>query len=185
MRKLSVFNQVSVDGYFVDGDGDMSWAHQQDAEWGAFVSANASGGGELVFGRITYEMMAAAWSTPEALLRNAVVAERMNSLPKVVFSSSLEQATWQNTRLVNGDIAAAVRRLKQEDGPNMVIMGSGSIVAQLTQARLIDEYQIVVNALILGRGRTLFEGVSAPVRLNLTQSRSFTNGNVVLWYQPA
>lgn len=183
MRKLTVFNQVSLDGYFTDAHGDMSWAHKQDAEWGAFAAENASGGGELVFGRVTYELMASFWPTPAALQTAPVVAERMNSLPKVVFSRTLDEASWNNTRLIKGDLAAAMRKLKAEPGPDMVIMGSGSIVSQLTDARLIDEYQIVVNAIVLGSGRTMFEGVKEKTNLKLKKTRSFSNGNVVLWYE--
>jgi dihydrofolate reductase len=85
-------------------------------------------------------------------------------------------------QLIGDDIAAAVARKKQDAGDDMVIMGSGTIVAQLTEAGLIDEYQFVVHPVVLGGGRTLFEGVGAD--LALTGSRSFTNGNVVLWYEP-
>src|SRR5271169_5231997 len=140
MRRLIVFNQVSLDGYFVDGNGDMSWAHKQDAEWNAFVAENASGGGELVFGRITYEMMASFWPTPHAIQNMPIVAEGMNQAPKVVFSRTLDKATWNNTKLVKGDIAAEVRRMKKEPGKHrgahaqhMAIFGSGSIVSQLAQ----------------------------------------------------
>jgi dihydrofolate reductase len=184
MRRLSVFNNVSVDGYFCDAQGDMSWAHKQDAEWEAFTSANASGGGVLLFGRITYELMASFWPTPEALEAWPVVAERMNSLPKVVFSNSLAQPSWQNTDLVSGDIESFVENMKREPGPDIVIMGSGTIVAQLTDARLIDAYQIVVTPIVLGSGRTMFEGVKEKVPLRLTGTRAFDNGNVVLWYAP-
>jgi dihydrofolate reductase len=185
MRKLVVFNNVSIDGYFTDSTGDMSWAHKQDAEWTSFASGNASGGGQLLFGRITYELMASFWPTPEAHATAPVVAARMNELPKVVFSRTLQKASWNNTTLVNGDPVAAVRRLKEESGPNMVIMGSGTIVSQLARERLIDEYQMVVNPLALGNGRTLFEGMKDKHALRLTKSRPFTNGNVVLWYEPA
>ncbi len=186
MRKLTVFNHVSLDGYFVDALGDMSWAHdRQDAEWGAFTSENASGGGELVFGRITYQMMAGFWTTPEALATLPVVAEQMNRLPKVVFSRTLDEARWNNTRLLKGDIAAAMRKLKQEPGPDMVIMGSGTIVSQLSDARLIDTYQVVINPIVLGRGRTMFDCVELELSLTLEKTRSFGNGNVVLWYRPA
>jgi dihydrofolate reductase len=184
MRKLVVFNNVSLDGYFVDARGDMSWAHQQDAEWGAFTSENASGGGELVFGRVTYEMMAGFWTSAAALQSSPVVAEHMNSLPKVVFSRTLDRAAWKNTRLIKGDLAAAVRQLKEEPGPAMVILGSGSIVAQLTDARLVDEYQVVVCPVVLGSGRTMFEGVKERLGLTLKRSRAFGNGNIVLWYEP-
>jgi dihydrofolate reductase len=185
MRKLRVYNQVSLDGYIADRSGDMSWAHRHDPEWNEFVAGNASGGGELVFGRVTYEMMAGAWGSAEGRARNPHVAERMTALPKLVFSRSLAQATWANTRLVNGDIAAETRRIKAEPGPDLVIMGSASIVAQLSEARLIDEYQVVLCPIVLGGGRTMFDGVRTPLRLAPTQTRSFANGNVVLWYVPA
>jgi dihydrofolate reductase len=185
VRKLMVFNQVSLDGYFVDKAGDMSWAHKQDAEWSAFAAENASGGGVLVFGRITYEMMASYWPTPAALESNPVVAEGMNNLSKIVFSRSLDKASWKNTRLVKGNLVEEMRKLKQEPGQDMVIMGSGTIVSQLTEARLIDLYQVVLNPIVLGSGRTMFDGVKVKLPLTLKKTRSFSNGNVVLWYEPA
>jgi dihydrofolate reductase len=186
MRKLRVFNSISLDGYFTDAHGDMSWAHKQnDPEWEAFTSENASGGGELVFGRVTYEMMVSYWPTPEAKEAMPVVAEQMNSLPKVVFSRSLDEASWTNTELITDNIEDAIRSKKQASGPDMVIMGSGTIVSQLTQAGLIDEYQLVLNPIVLGSGRTLFEGVKENVDLKLTNTRAFGNGNVVMWYEPA
>jgi dihydrofolate reductase len=185
VRKLVVYNSVSLDGYFTDTNGDMSWAHKADPEWQAFVSKNASGGGELVFGRVTYELMASFWPTPLAARSNPIVAERMNGIPKVLFSRTLDKASWSNTRLISGDLAAEARKLKEELGPNLVIMGSGSIVAQLAEAGLIDEYQIVLNPVVLGKGRTLFDGVKTRLQLKLTNSRAFGNGNVVLSYEPA
>ena len=185
MRKLKVFNQISVDGYFTDVHGDMSWAHRQDPEWGAFVSGNASGEGVLVFGRITYELMASFWPTPAALEAFPGVAEGMNYLAKIVFSRSLAEATWRNTTLIKGDLEAEVRKLKDESGPDMVIMGSGTIVSQLTQARLIDEFQVVLIPTVLSGGRTMFEGVQDRRMFKLMDTRSFSNGNTVLTYQPA
>ena len=186
MRKLIVFNSVSLDGYFVDMSGDMSWAKNDtpDAEWEAFVAGNASGGGILLLGRITYELMASFWPTPFAIEHMPVVAEGMNSMPKVVFSRTLDQASWNNTRLVKEDIAAEVRRMKSEPGPGMTILGSGSIVSQLAQEGLIDEYQVVAVPVVLGAGRTMFEGVKQKLPLKLTKSRSFGNGNVLLCYKP-
>jgi dihydrofolate reductase len=193
MRKLIVFNHVSLDGYFVDQNGDMSWAkadHQDvadgapgAAEWDAFVAGNASGDGVLVFGRITYEMMASFWPTPFAIESMPAVAEGMNSMEKVVFSRTLKQASWNNTKLVKGDLAAEMRKLKKEFGKDMVILGSGSIVAQLAQEGLIDAYQIVVNPIVLGKGRTMFDGVKEKLRLKLTKTRAFGNGNVLLCYE--
>jgi dihydrofolate reductase len=184
MRKLVVFNMVSLDGFFVDRKGDMSWAHKNDAEWNAFVGENASGNGVLVFGRITYELMASYWPTPMALQNSPVVAKGMNDLPKIVFSRTLDNASWSNTKLVKGDLAGEVRRLKKESGPDMVILGSGSIVSQLAQQNLIDEYQIALSPIVLGNGRTMFEGVKEKLNLKLTKSRTFGNGTVFACYQP-
>jgi dihydrofolate reductase len=184
MRKLIVFNSVSLDGYFTGANGDLSWAHTQDAEFQEFVQANARGAGELLFGRITYDMMVSFWPTPQAAQSNPVVAEGMNNAAKVVFSRTMDAASWKNTRLVTTDPSAAVRKMKNEPGPLMVIMGSGTIVARLAQDRLIDEYQLVVVPVALGKGRTLFEGITEKVALKLISSRSFRNGNLFLCYEP-
>lgn len=187
MRKLSVFNHITLDGYFTDANGDMSFAHRTgpDAEWDAFVEGNAGGGGILVFGRRTYDMMAGFWPTPMAAQMMPAVAERMNNLPKIVFSRTMKQAAWHNTTLLTGDLADAVRRLKREAAQDMVILGSGSLVSQLTALGLIDAYQFVVDPVVLGRGRTMFETVTDKVSLRLTGSRAFGNGNVLLSYDLA
>jgi dihydrofolate reductase len=183
MRKLLVFNSVTVDGYFTDKKGDMSWAHKSDPEWNEFVADNSKSGGELLFGRVTYQMMESYWPTPAAAQQFPDVAEQMNKLPKVVFSRTLDSVSWQNTRLMKGDLAEEVRKLKQESGDQMVLMGSGSIVAQLAQEKLIDEYQIIVNPIVLGAGRTMFDGIKDKLNLKLTKSRTFGNGNVLLCYE--
>ncbi len=184
MRRLTVFNQVSLDGYFTDARGDMSWAHKQDAEWNAFVAGNAQGDSQLLFGRTTYEMMAAFWPTPLANEISPIVAERMNSLPKIVCSRTLNQASWNNTRLLRGDAATLVRALKREDGPDVAILGSGKLVSSLTSAGLIDEFHVVVNPIVLGSGRTMFEGMEKRLTLRRTNTRAFGNGNVLLCYEP-
>jgi dihydrofolate reductase len=186
MRKLIVFNNVSLDGYFTGSNGDFSWAHQgtDDAEYQAFVAENASGGGQLLLGRITYELMASYWPTPMALQNNPQVAAGMNTMPKIVFSRTLKQATWSNSQLVHGDIAAEVRKLKNEAGPGMAILGSGAIVAQLAPEGLIDEYQVMVNPVVLGSGRTMFAGIPGKLNLKLTKTRPFRNGKVLLSYEP-
>jgi dihydrofolate reductase len=187
MPRLVVFNQVSLDGYFAGENGDLSWAHtrnSQDAEWKAFVADNAKAGGVLVFGRITYEMMAKYWPTPAALQNDPVVAERMNTLPKVMFSRTLDQASWNHTKLLKGDPATELRKLKQTPGQDMAIMGSGSIVSQLAPEGLIDEYQLVVIPVVLGNGRTLFEGVREMLTMRPIKTRTFGNGNVLLCYEP-
>lgn len=184
MRKLSVFNHISLDGYFVDKNGQMSWAKaHQDQEWNSFVAENAKGGGALVFGRVTYQMMAGFWPTPMAKEMMPDVAERMNNGPKIVFSRTLDSATWNNTRLIKGDLVGEVRKLKEESGDDMVIMGSGTIIAQLAPAHLIDSYQFVVNPIVLGGGRTMFQDLPNQLNLTLKESRAFGNGNVVLTYE--
>lgn len=187
MRKLIVFNNVSLDGYFVDRNGGMDWTHpdRTDPEWNAFVSGNASGNGTLVMGRLTYELMIRYWPTSMAMQHDPVVAAGMNRMPKVVFSRTLKETSWNNTRLVRDDLAGEIRRMKQEPGEGMAILGSGSIVAQLTQEKLIDEYHFVLNPVILGAGRTMFEGVTQKMELKLNSSRAFKNGYVVVQYETA
>jgi dihydrofolate reductase len=185
MRTLSVFNTVSLDGYIADDAGDMSWAHTADPEFLAFVQQNASGGGALMFGRKTYELMASFWPTDAARATSPAVAERMNAMPKYVFSRTLREAGWANTTLLEGDPAAAAGRLKQADGPNVVILGSGSIVAQLARAGLVDAYTLVVRPIVLGGGLSMFRDAGRLTGLKLEKSRTFANGNVVLTYASA
>jgi dihydrofolate reductase len=184
--KLTVFNLTSLDGYFVDPRGDMSWAHNpaEDPEWDDFVKGNARGGGTLVFGRVTYELMAGYWPTPIAAREDPVVAERMNALPKLVFSRTLKSTSWSNASLAKEGLEAEIRGLKKGDRGDLAIMGSGSLVSQLTEAGLVDEYQVVVVPLILGAGRTMFEGLAKRIKLRLIGTRSFKNGNVLVRYEP-
>lgn len=185
MRKLSVYNTISLDGYFVDAHNDMNWAHRNDPEWNEFVAGNASGGGMLVLGRVTYDMMAGFWPTPFAIDNMPAVASRMNAMPKLVCSRTMTSAAWQNTRIVRDDIAAEIGAIKATSGEVMTILGSGSIVAQLAAAGLIDEYQLVLSPVALGGGRTLFAGLPAHLPLKRTGVRAFGNGNVVVTYTPA
>ncbi len=182
--RVVVFNSVSLDGYFADMKADMSWAHQIDPEFSAWVDENARGTGVLVFGRITYELMASFWPTPQAAQAFPVVAERMNSSPKIVFSRTLTGATWDNTRVVKSDPAAEIRRLKSAEGPDIVVMGSGTIIAGLTEEGLVDEFQVVVVPVILGKGRTMFDGISRKILLRRTYWRAFGNGCMFVRYEP-
>lgn len=184
MRKLIVFNHVSLDGYFVDAHGKMDWARTaaDDEEWNAFVAENTKGGGPLLFGRVTYELMNSFWPTSMASAIHHEVAARMNTLPKVVFSKTLGEATWSNTQLVR-DMVPAIRRMKQEPGENMTIMGSGSIVSQLAAEGLIDEFHVIVNPIVLGKGRTMFEGIGERMPLTLTKNLAFSNGCAYLCYE--
>ena len=179
MRKLRVFESISIDGYFTDAKNDMSFAHaaRQDPEFLDWVGKNASGGGELLFGRTTYEQMVAFWPTPMAAQQMPVVAKGMNEARKYVVSRSIEP-TWQNTTAIR-DLVSGVRELKASKGPGIALLGSGSIAAQLGEAGLVDEYQFVIIPVALGAGRTVF---SAKRELELVESRTFKNGNVVVTY---
>ena len=180
MRKLRVFESISIDGYFTDATGDMSWAHagQQDPEFAGWVGANASGGGELLFGRLTYQMMEAFWPTPVAAQQLPVVAKGMNAAKKHIASRTLKP-TWNNTHLLGGDLVEAVRALKRSDGPGITVLGSGNVAAQLGEAGLVDEYQFVMIPVALGGGRTVF---TKGCGLRLVDQRAFRCGNVVVTY---
>src|ERR1043166_5202354 len=187
MPKLIVFNHMSLDGYVVDANGSMAWAKMEknDPEYDAFVAGNASGDGTLLFGRVTYELMIKYWPTPMAKQHDPVVAEGMNNMPKFVFSRTMDKASWNNTTVVKGDLVTEVKKMKQQPGPGMAILGSGTIVSQLAAAGLIDEYHVVVNPIILGKGRTMFESVKNMINLKLTKTRSFKSGKVYVCYEPA
>ena len=180
MRKLNVFESISVDGYFTDAGGDMSWAHagREDAEFVDWVSGNASAGGALLFGRKTYEMMEAFWPTPLAAAQMPAVAKGMNAARKYLVSSTI-QPTWNNTRLLKGDLVKAMRELKASEGPDVTILGSGSVAARLGEAGLVDQYQLVVIPVALGGGRTVF---AKGQKLRLIDQRAFRCGNVVVTY---
>jgi dihydrofolate reductase len=185
-RQLSALMQVSLAGYCCDPSGDMSFAHKphDDAEWNRFVSGNASSGGTLLFGRTTYKMMAAWWPTPLAAQATPEVAAGMNAAEKVVFSRSLKSVDWANTTRVGDHVVGTVRRMKGEPGPDMAVVGSASLVTQLADAEEIDTLQIVVHPVALGAGRSICDGLTGRLNMELTNSRVFGNGTVVLWYTP-
>jgi dihydrofolate reductase len=186
MPRLTVFNTISLDGRFVDAHGDMSWAHVggDDPEVASFTARNAMGGGALVFGRVTYELMAGYWPTPAAAEAYPTVAKQMNAMEKIVFSHTLNSADWNNTTLLSGDPAEEIGRIKSGPGPDLTILGSGTIVAQLAAAELIDQYDVVIHPIALGGGRTMFDGLPQAQPLTLVDSRVFKNGKVFLSYRP-
>lgn len=183
MRKLSVFNLVTLDGYFAGKGGDISW-HTVDAEFNKYAEEKANSGNILVFGRVTYELMSSYWPTLEAVKNDPIVASGMNSAEKIVFSRTLAKADWHNTRLVKDDLLTEIDRLKQQSRKDLTVLGSGSIVSQLARQGLIDEYQILVNPVALGAGKTMFEGITDRIVLKLVNVRQFGNGGVLLTYRP-
>jgi dihydrofolate reductase len=181
MRKLIVFNLVTLDGYISGLGGDISW-HNVDEEFQELAEGASNSGNTLLFGRVTYELMASYWPTSEAIKNDPIVAQGMNKAEKIVFSRTLTKADWNNTRLVKDNMLMEIRKLKQESGKDLTVLGSGSIVSQLAQERLIDEYQILLNPIVIGKGKTMFEGVKDRFSLKLTKTRVFGNGNILLNY---
>lgn len=183
MGSLHVFESISVDGFFTDAEGGVEWAHSgPDAEFDAFTASNAKGKATLVFGRVTYDMMASWWPSPMAAKAMPDVAKSMNAARKIVFSRSMKKAEWVNTALVSrSPVEELSARKKKED---LVVLGSGSIVAQLATAGLVDSYLLVMVPIVLGRGRSLFEGVESEIELACTKTRAFDNGKIAIRYEP-
>jgi dihydrofolate reductase len=129
MRRMVVFNFATLNGYFEGPKRDISW-HPHDAEGDEYAVEMLESGSTLLFGRVTYELMASYWPTPDASRNAPAVAERMNNADKIVFSRTLKKAEWNNTRVVKDDIGEEIKRMKQMPGENMTLLGSGSIVTQ-------------------------------------------------------
>jgi dihydrofolate reductase len=183
MGKLIVFNFVTLNGFFKGPQGDISW-HRHGAEEGDYAAGQLKGGSILLYGRVTYEMMASYWSTPMAMKNDPIVAEGMNRAEKIVFSKSMKEAEWSNTRLVKANIEEETRKLKKTAGKDLALLGSGSIATQLADADLIDEYQIMVDPVVLGDGTPILKNLKHKLDLRLTGSRTFKSGVILLVYQP-
>ncbi len=184
MRKLFAFNLVSLDGYFEGLKRDISW-HNVDAEFNEYAIEMLNSVDKLLFGRVTYELMAGYWPTRDAMKNDPLVAERMNNLSKIVFSRTLDKVEWNNSRLVKSNIETEIQKMKKLPGKDIVILGSGSIVSDLAQRGLIDEYRIMVNPIVLGHGKSMFKGIKDRLNLKLIKTKTFKSGNVLLYYEPA
>jgi dihydrofolate reductase len=183
MRKVTAFNFVTLNGYFEGPKGDTSW-HSHGAEENEYAVEMLKYGNTLLFGRVTYELMVNYWHTAEAIKNDPIVAEGMNRAHKIVFSRTLKKVDWTNTRLVKGNLEAEIKKMKQMPGKNMSLLGSGSILTQLAEQGLIDEYQIMVDPVVLGDGTPIFKGLRHRLDLKLTTTRTFRDGIVLLCYQP-
>jgi dihydrofolate reductase len=183
MRKVLFFMMVSVDGFFEGPNREIDW-HVVDEEFNEFAIGQLDSVDVLLFGRTTYEMMASYWPTPAAVADDPIVAGKMNSLPKVVFSRTLQKADWQNTRLVKKNVPEEVARLKEEPGRDLIIFGSSDLAVTLIQSDLLDELRIMIAPVVLGGGKTLFKGLPGRLHLKLLKTRTFRNGNVLLFYRP-
>jgi len=183
MRKIIVSNLVSVDGFFEAPGQSLDWFSHGDDFFDYSVSM-LDEMDTILYGSTTYKQMAAFWPTPQGDVLPAI-QQRMNSLRKVVISNTLEKAEWENSVILNGNIATEVNKLKQQPGKNIVILGSGEIVSALTHLRLIDEYRLLVNPVILGAGTPLFKGVHNRLNLQLLQTKTLSSGTIILYYAPA
>lgn len=183
MRKLFAFNMVSLDSFFEGPNQDISW-HNVDDEFNQFAIEQTSTVDTILFGRRTYDGMASYWPTDAAIKDDPIVAGLMNSLPKIVFSRTLQKADWNNTRLIKGNIAEEILKLKGQPGKEIAVFGSADLLSTLIQLDLIDEHRIIVNPVVLGSGTPLFKNMKHRLNLKLMQSRTFDSGNLLLYYQP-
>ena len=184
MRKVFEFNLVTLDGYFEGPRREIDW-HNVDAEFNEYAIGMLNSVDTLLFGRVTYELMAGYWPTPDAMKNDPIVAGKMNSLPKIVFSRTLDKVAWNNSRLVKSNVEEEIQKMKKQPGKDIVILGSGSIVSELAPLGLIDEYRLMVNPVVLGAGKPLFKGIKDRLNLKLIKAKTFKSGNVLLYYEAA
>ena len=183
MRKLLSFMVVTLDGYYEGPDGEFDWPNVDD-EFNEFAISQMNDIGTLVFGRATYEGMASYWPTPASLEDDPAIADRMNSIPKVVFSSTLDSADWENSTLVTGNAAEAIAELKQQPGKDLAMFGSPTLTASLIEQGLVDELRVMVQPILLGAGKSLFGALHHRVPVELERTTVFSSGNVLLHYRP-
>lgn len=185
MPGITMFNFITVDGFFAGPNGEIDWFKfiQQDDEWNKYTHQQSTDGSTLIFGRTTYEMMKSYWTTEDAIKNDPEMARVLNFNPKIVFSKTLKKANegpnWKNVTLRHEINKDEILHLKEKD--NMTLLGSGSIVQQFSNLKLIDNYSIVIVPIILGAGLPLFKNVK-EMNLKLAGSRNFNNGIVLLNY---
>jgi dihydrofolate reductase len=182
MRKVIMFNLITLDGYFSGPNGDISW-HQVDDEFNEYSIQQLHSCGGLIFGRVTYQLMASYWPTKQAKENDPMVAELMNSLPKYVFSNTLNTLDWNHAQLMQGEARNEVKSLKQQPGKDLYIFGSATLSATFIKNELIDEYRLMVNPIVLGSGISLFKNHGEMLKMKLISTKSFKNGNVLLDHQ--
>jgi len=190
MRRLIVSNLMSLDGFVSGPKGELDWFVKEgfpmNTEFGEYCVELIKSVGTMLLGRRTYEEFVSYW--PEATDNDPVLTERMNNVPKVVFSRTLKKVSWGKwgkIRLVRGNAPAEVARLKKEPGKDLVIYGSATLVSALMKAGLIDEYQIFLQPVVLGAGRPEFKGLKDRYELELIKAKQFKSGAVALFYKPA
>lgn len=184
MRRLFHFNMITLDGFFEGPNRELDW-HNVDAEFNEFAIEQLSQIGLLVFGRITYQLMASYWPTQSGLEDDPIIAGLMNRIPKVVVSRTLQRADWENTRLISTNLTEEILKLKRQPGKDIAVFGSANLLSSLIQSDLVDEHRVIVNPIVLGRGVTLYSGMQGRLNLKLIKTKIFHSGNVLLYYEPA
>lgn len=183
MRKLTVFNFITLNGFYKGLNEDIGW-HKHGGEEAEYSEEMLTLNNVLLFGRKTYENMVSFWPTPMAKELFPQVAEGMNKAEKIVFSTTLSDVPWKNTTVMNGNIVEKVSQLKQSPGNDLTILGSGIIVNLFSDNNLIDEYQIMVDPIAIGEGNSIFRGIKHHLDLKLTETKTFKSGVVLLIYKP-
>jgi dihydrofolate reductase len=186
MSTVTTFTHVSLDGFFAGPKGEIDWFHsiEHDPEYDAYTHQQARGGATLLFGHTTYDMMKSFWPTPEADKTDPQMAKVMRNSPKVVVSKKLksveEEPNWKNVTILHEIDRDEILKLKRQ--ADVTILGSGTIVQQLSNLGVIDEYRLIVVPLILSSGKYLFKEVEKR-DLKLQEARQFPNGIAVLRYR--
>lgn len=185
MRKVVLFMLVSLDGYFEGPKHDLSW-HNVDGEFNEFAIAQTRSVGALLFGRRTYQLMEDYWPTEVARKTDPIVANLMNTTPKIVFSRTLKKVTetehWKNVRLIKDDVKEEIMKLKKRSGKDLAVYGSSNFCVTLLEMGLLDEIRLLVNPVIIGKGTPLFAGIKKRLDFKLLNTKTFKNGNVLLFY---
>jgi dihydrofolate reductase len=183
VRKLFSFVVTTLDGYYEGPNQEFDWPNV-DEEFDEFSVSQLNDIGLLIFGRATYEGMAAFWPTELAAAESPRITEFMNAVPKVVFSNSLTSADWSNTTVATGNVAEMVTQLKRQPGKDIAVFGSSQLTVSMLKQNLVDELRVMVHPVLLGAGHSLFTGLSSRVQLKLQRTMTFRSGNVLLCYQP-
>lgn len=187
MRKVIVSMNVTLDGFMAAPDCGLDWHFKSwNEEMARATAEQLSRADTILLGGITYRGMAQYWnSNPVNLVRprgDLDFATMLNNYPKVVFSKTMTAVSWNNARIAQRDIGEEVSELKHRDGKDMIVYGSGKIVAALTKLGLVDEFRMWVHPVVLGCGRPLFKELPETLDLSLIKTEIFSSGVVILYY---
>ena len=183
MRKVIWYNLITLDGFFEGPNREIDW-HNVDEEYNKFAAEMLDSLDLLWFGRVTYELMANYWPTEAAITDDPIIAEKMNSKPKVVFSTRLENVAWSNSTLIKKNFIKEASKMEHTSGRDIGVFGSAILGDSLLEAGLVDEIWVMVNPVVLRHGRSLFSDGVERLNLKRLDSRMFANGNVLMTYQP-